>query len=337
MGSGSVIDLYGLSYTCLGTFFVAAAANTINQVLEVENDALMKRTSRRPLPSGRIGIEHAMALAAATSISGVALLASQVNCVAAGLGAINLVLYTLVYTPLKQIHPINTSVGAVVGAIPPLLGWAGAVGEVSMGGWVLASILYFWQIPHFMAIAHLCRQDYAAGGFKMLSTEDASGRLTALAAMRNCAYLMPLGYVAYKCGLTTEWFGVETAVLSAAMGATAVLFYQKSSNEGARKLFRASLLYLPVLLTAMLFHRHPNENVDRSKVESHVRNLSNMSFLEDDMEKDFSDTDMLEERVKAVQMKQTSRPPAAFFSVAPFPFLPVPDFSSSKGYSGYSD
>ncbi|KAH7281585.1 hypothetical protein KP509_36G054400 [Ceratopteris richardii] len=122
MGSGPSVDLYGLSCTCLGTFFLAAGANTINQVLEVENDARMKRTCWRPLPSGRISLEHAVVLAAATSISGIALLTSQVNCVAAGLGAINLALYTLVYTPLKKIHPINTSIGAAVGAIPPLLG-----------------------------------------------------------------------------------------------------------------------------------------------------------------------------------------------------------------------
>lgn len=313
MGSGLAIDMYGLSWTCLGTFLIAAAANTINQILEVENDAQMKRTNRRPLPSGRISTEHAMALAAATSISGVVLLASQANTVAAGLGAINLVLYTLVYTPLKQIHPINTWIGAVVGAVPPLLGWAAAAGEVSMGGWILASALYFWQIPHFMAIAYLCRQDYAAGGFKMLSMQDDSGQRTALAALRNCGYLVPLGYLAYQCGLTTQWFGLETALLSVGMGATAALFYRNPSTERARKLFRTSLLYLPVLLTAMLVHRLPNKDKNEALNESCVSDESHAGIVLDE----------------ETEGKRLSQPPVAFFSVAPFPFLPVPDISSS--------
>lgn len=318
MGSGMAIDYYGLSWTCLGTFCVAAAANTINQILEVENDSRMKRTNRRPLPAGRLTTQHAMAWAVTTGIGGVALLASQANMIAAGLGAINLVLYTLVYTPLKQVHPVNTWVGAVVGAVPPLLGWAAAAGEVSMGGWLLASALYFWQIPHFMAIAYLCRQDYADGGFKMLSMEDDSGQRTALAALRNCAYLVPLGFIAYQCGLTTEWFGVETALLSAGMGTTAVLFYYKPSADRARKLFRASLLYLPFLLAAMLIHRCPNEQANTNLQQSLRREgLNTGDTLEE-----------IEGR-KMSNPRKSSRPPVAFFSVAPFPFLPVPDYKSS--------
>lgn len=318
MGSGLAIDYYGLSWTCLGTFCVAAAANTINQILEVENDSQMKRTNRRPLPAGRISTEHALAWAGATSISGIALLASQANMVAAGLGAINLVLYTLIYTPLKQIHPVNTWVGAVVGAIPPLLGWAAAVGEVSLGGWILASALYFWQIPHFMAIAYLCRQDYAAGGFKMLSMQDESGKRTALAAMRNCAYLAPLGFLAYECGLTTEWFAVETALLSAGMGTVAALFYRKPGTDSARKLFRASLVYLPLLLAGMLMHRQPNEHPNKAFQET---------FANEDLTTGHKFEEFQGE--KLLSCGKSSQPPAASFSVAPFPFLPVPDYRSS--------
>ncbi|KAH6555708.1 hypothetical protein KP509_1Z234400 [Ceratopteris richardii] len=132
-----------------------------------------------------------------------------------------------------------------------------------------------------MAIAHLYRQDYAAAQFKMLLTEDVSGRMTALAALQNCSYLMPLGYAAYRCGLTTEWFGVETAAISAMMGVTAALFYHKPSTEGARKLFRASLLYLPVLLAAMVFHRHPNKNAAKSFTATHRRDSTNVNILQD--------------------------------------------------------
>jgi protoheme IX farnesyltransferase len=124
----------------------------------------MKRTMLRPLPSGRISVPHAVAWATIAGASGACLLASKTNMLAAGLASANLVLYAFVYTPLKQLHPINTWVGAVVGAIPPLLGWAAASGQISYNSMILPAALYFWQIPHFMALAHLCRNDYAAGG-----------------------------------------------------------------------------------------------------------------------------------------------------------------------------
>ncbi|CAN4126038.1 unnamed protein product [Withania somnifera] len=199
LGSSSAIDYMGLFCTCAGTMMVAASANSLNQVFEVKNDAKMNRTKKRPLPSGRISIPHAVTWASSAGILGTALLASKVNMLAAGLGASNLVLYAFVYTPLKQIHPINTWVGAVVGAIPPLLGWAAASGQVSLNGMLLPAALYFWQIPHFMALAYLCRKDYADGGFRMFSLADASGQRTASVAVRNCLYLLPLGYLAYDC------------------------------------------------------------------------------------------------------------------------------------------
>ncbi|CAN4110541.1 unnamed protein product [Withania somnifera] len=199
LGCGSAIDYMGLCCTCAGTMMVAASANSLNQVFEVKNDAKMNRTKKRPLPSGRISIPHAVTWASSAGILGTALLASKANVLAAGLGASNLVLYAFVYTPLKQIHPINTWVGAIVGAIPPLLGWAAASGQVSLNGMLLPAALYFWQIPHFMALAYLCRKDYADGGFRMFSLADASGQRTASVALRNCLYLLPLGYLAYDC------------------------------------------------------------------------------------------------------------------------------------------
>ncbi|TQD86059.1 hypothetical protein C1H46_028398 [Malus baccata] len=168
LGSGHAIDFAGLCCTCAGTMMVAASANSLNQVFEKQNDAKMNRTKNRPLPSGRITIPHAVTWASAAGLAGTALLASKANMLAAGLGASNLILYAFVYTPLKQIHPVNTWVGAVVGAIPPLLGWAAASGQVSLNAMILPAALYFWQIPHFMALAYLCRNDYAAGGYELL-------------------------------------------------------------------------------------------------------------------------------------------------------------------------
>ncbi|XVE81476.1 hypothetical protein DITRI_Ditri15bG0067300 [Diplodiscus trichospermus] len=201
LGSGYAVDLAGLCCTCAGTMMVAASANSLNQVFEINNDAKMKRTRLRPLPSGRIAVPHAVTWASSVGLAGTALLACKANMLAAGLAASNLVLYAFVYTPLKQIHPVNTWIGAVVGAIPPLLGWAAASGQISLNGLILPLALYFWQIPHFMALAYLCRDDYAAGGYRMFSLADPSGQRTAAVAFRNCLYLIPLGFIAYDCKL----------------------------------------------------------------------------------------------------------------------------------------
>ncbi|CAI5522896.1 unnamed protein product [Closterium sp. Naga37s-1] len=164
MGSDDRVDWAGLGWTSLGTFLAAASANTWNQVYEVANDALMKRTRGRPLPAGRMTRQHAIAWGLLTGASGLAILATQTNSMTAGLGAANIALYAGVYTPLKQLHIANTWVGAVVGAIPPLMGWAAASGGLDAGAAVLAGALYLWQMPHFLALAWLCRKDYAAGG-----------------------------------------------------------------------------------------------------------------------------------------------------------------------------
>ncbi|KAL8227925.1 hypothetical protein R6Q57_015509, partial [Mikania cordata] len=276
LGSGCTVDLAGLCYTCVGTMMVAASANTFNQVFEVKNDAMMNRTKRRPLPSGRITTTHAVMWTSSVGLVGTALLASKANLLAAGLGASNLFLYACVYTPLKQIHPVNTWVGAVVGAIPPLLGWATASGQISLNGWILPAALYFWQIPHFMALAYLCRDDYAAGGFKMFSLADSSGRRTALVALRNCIYLIPLGYLAYDWGITYGWFCLESTLLALAISGTAVSFLLNRTKGTARRMFQASLLYLPVFMSGLMFHR-VNENDHHSLATETTKNKTVLS------------------------------------------------------------
>ncbi|KAG8653765.1 hypothetical protein MANES_05G061000v8 [Manihot esculenta] len=255
LGSGNAVDFAGMCWTCAGTMMVAASANSLNQVFEISNDAKMKRTRRRPLPSGRLTISHAATWASSVGLAGTALLACKANMLAAGLAASNLFLYAFVYTPLKQIHPVNTWVGAIVGAIPPLLGWAAASGQVSLNAMILPAALYFWQIPHFMALAYLCRKDYADGGFKMFSLADASGQRTALVALRNCLYLVPLGYLAYDWGVTSGWFCLESSLLTLAISASAFSFYRDRTVHKARRMFHASLLYLPVFMSGLLFHR----------------------------------------------------------------------------------
>ncbi|XP_052169846.1 protoheme IX farnesyltransferase, mitochondrial [Diospyros lotus] len=327
LGSGSAIDYVGLCYTCAGTMMVAASANSLNQVFEIKNDAKMKRTRQRPLPSGRISVSHAVGWASSIGTAGTTLLACQANMLAAGLAASNLFLYAFVYTPLKQIHPLNTWVGAVVGAIPPLLGWAAASGQVSLNGMILPAALYFWQIPHFMALAYLCRNDYAAGGFRMFSLADASGERTALVALRNCLYLIPLGYLAYDWGITSGWFCLESTLLTLAISGTALSFYQNRTTESARRMFHASLLYLPVFMSGLLFHRQSDNQHLLGEANSE-RIEDPLSSLETQVQKIESQNDKGKAKRAAAAGGPGARPPVAYASVAPFPFLPAPTYAS---------
>ncbi|KAF4388750.1 hypothetical protein G4B88_019027 [Cannabis sativa] len=319
LGSGTAIDLPGLCYTCAGTMMVAASASTLNQVFEKNNDAKMKRTMQRPLPSGRITIPHAVFWASSMGLVGTALLASKTNALAAGLAASNLILYAFVYTPLKQIHPVNTWVGAVVGAIPPLLGWAAASGQVSLNSMILPAALYFWQLPHFMALAYMCRNDYAAGGFRMLSFADASGKRTAAVALRNCIYLIPLGYLAYDWGVTSKWFCLESTLLTLAITATAFSFYRDRTIPKARKMFYASLLYLPVFMSGILFHRLTTDNDQHCTTDSKLDTTTKLAAS-------FQENRNVDRRKNRGTQ---GRPPVAYASVAPFPFLPAPSYAPS--------
>uniref|UniRef100_A0A1J3G2Y5 Heme O synthase n=1 Tax=Noccaea caerulescens TaxID=107243 RepID=A0A1J3G2Y5_NOCCA len=313
LGTGNAaISFPGLCYTCAGTMLIAASANSLNQIFEISNDAKMKRTMQRPLPSGRIGVPHAVAWATIAGTSGACLLASKTNMMAAGLASANLVLYAFVYTPLKQLHPINTWVGAVVGAIPPLLGWAAASGQISWNSMILPAALYFWQIPHFMALAHLCRNDYAAGGYKMLSLFDPSGKRLAAVALRNCFYMVPLGFIAYDWGLTSSWFCVESTLLTLAIAATAFSFYRDRTMPKARKMFHASLLFLPVFMSGLLIHRVSNDNKQPLVAEAGLSNSATGEVI----------------KTQKRKKKRASQAPVAYASAAPFPFLPAPSFYS---------
>jgi protoheme IX farnesyltransferase len=238
---------------------------------------------------------------------------------AAGLAASNLILYSFVYTPLKQIHPVNTWVGAVVGAIPPLLGWAAASGDISLNSLILPAALYFWQIPHFMALAYMCRDDYAAGGFKMYSLADPSGRKTALVAMRNSIYLIPLGFLAYDWGVTSGWFCLESTALTLAISAAAFSFYRDRTKERARRMFHASLLYLPVFMAGLLIHRR-TDNQQFLEVNAKVFEESSSS----------AETSEIDDKNGNQKIKgrhgNRARPPVAYASIAPFPFLPAPSY-----------
>ncbi|KAF9613685.1 hypothetical protein IFM89_010127 [Coptis chinensis] len=298
----------------------------VGLVFEKSNDARMNRTKKRPLPSGHLSVPHAAIWACSIGIAGTALLSFKANFLAAGLAASTLALYAFVYTPLKQIHPVNTWVGAVVGAIPPLLGWAAASGQISLNGMILPAALYFWQIPHFMALAYLCRSDYAAGGFRMISLTDASGRRTALVALRNSLYLLPLGYLAYDWGVTSGWLCLESGVLALSMTAMAFSFYRDRTTKGARRMFHGSLLYLPIFMPGLLVHRLTDN--EQAQTETNLNIHSGLLFSEtprQETENDYLD----KKRGKESSTANHARPPVAYASIAPFPFLPAPVYADS--------
>ncbi|HEY4641955.1 MAG TPA: heme o synthase, partial [Thermoanaerobaculia bacterium] len=173
------VDWMLLLNTLLGTALVAAGTNALNQYVERDHDAKMRRTRLRPLPDGRIAPRAALIFSISISIIGTLYLGLAVNWLTAALGAFTLTTYIFIYTPLKRVSTICTLIGAIPGAIPPLMGWTAATGVLGTGGWIVFGILFFWQLPHFMAISWMYRDDYARGGFAMLAVRDDDGATTA--------------------------------------------------------------------------------------------------------------------------------------------------------------
>jgi protoheme IX farnesyltransferase len=261
---GAPIALDMLLMTSTGTMLAAMSASAFNQVVERENDSRMTRTMRRPLVTRKISPGHAYGVASLAGIGGVALLALQVNPVTAALGAANIALYTCVYTPMKQKTHWNTWMGAVVGAIPPMMGWAAVTGNIGVGAMVMGGILFSWQMPHFLSLAYMMRKDYISGGYVMMPGEAGSPELAraTVATMRHCIYLEMLCVAMPILGMADPIFVAEATVLNGGFLYLAYQFHTHgaSSNQGktnasARKLFLASLLYLPLLLACMILHR----------------------------------------------------------------------------------
>jgi protoheme IX farnesyltransferase len=245
------LDLLVLLHTVAGTALVAASASALNQWLERETDALMPRTAARPLPSGRLGSAEALVFAAATGLAGSLWLALLVNPLTALLAAATWTLYVWVYTPLKSRTWLNTAVGAAPGALPVLIGWASAAALDARAA-VLFGIVYLWQFPHFMAIAWLYRREYAQAGLKMLPVLDESGRRTAFQAVACALALLPAGALAGALFFEHWGWIAGLAAAGAAQAAFAWRFAARRDKPSARRLLRASLVYLPVVLTLLL-------------------------------------------------------------------------------------
>lgn len=255
LGNTGGTDLALLFSTVVGTFLVASGAAAFNQVLERDVDARMRRTMQRPLPEGRLSIREAVWFAAAVSTIGLLLLWLGANGLAALVAVATLVSYALVYTPLKRVTSLATVVGAVPGALPPVIGWAAARGTLSIEAWVLFAIVFFWQMPHVLAVSWLYREDYERGGIRVLPVEDPDGRSTAFQIVSYAAVLVPVSLLPSVIGLAGRVYFAGAIVLGLAGVVLAIRFGQDRTTKRARQLFYASLIYLPVLWVLMLANR----------------------------------------------------------------------------------
>jgi protoheme IX farnesyltransferase len=250
-GTGS-IDWLGLLNATLGTALAAAGAGALNQWMEVRVDRLMERTRNRPLPSGRMRPVTALAFGILLGVGGTAWLAWTCNAMSAYLSAATVVIYIAFYTPLKRKTSFCTIVGAVSGAIPPMIGWTAARPSLDLGAWVLFGVLFTWQMPHFLAIAWMYRDEYAQAGFVMLRRDDATGSSTAFESLAFTAALVAITFIPFWSGMLTDSYLAGALLLDAAIFGCALRFLVERSRNAARALFFASILFLPLILGLMV-------------------------------------------------------------------------------------
>ena len=246
----------------VGTAMASAAANSINQILEVPFDSQMNRTKNRVLVRGQVSTLHAATFAGVLATSSTALLYTLVNPITAALSLFNLVLYTSVYTPMKRYSILNTWVGSIVGAVPPLIGWTAATGSLDPGAFVLAGILYTWQFPHFNSLSWNLRPDYSRAGYRMMSVTHPD--LCRRVAVRHSLGLVAVCSMAPLLEVTHWAFALESLPLNLYMVYLSWRFYQKADSSSSRKLFRYTLIHLPLLMTLMCLGK---KNKDKEKEE----------------------------------------------------------------------
>ena len=244
-----------LIHTLLGTALVASGAAALNQAWERDTDALMARTRMRPVPSGRLRATDALWFAVVLSMAGLVDLAAGVNLLSASVAALTLVTYVFVYTPLKRRTSLATLVGAVPGALPPVIGWTAAGGGVTVPALVLFGIVFLWQMPHFLAIAWLYRHEYAAAGIPLLPVVEPDGRRTGRQALFYAAALWPVSLMPSLVGLAGGFYITVATLLGCALVALSAGFARERSTPAARRLFVFSIIYLPLLWGALVADR----------------------------------------------------------------------------------
>jgi len=255
LGAERGINWLALLHTVLGTAAAAAGAAALNQWWEYKLDAMMQRTRTRPVPAGRMRPTEAVAIGSAFSIFGVVYLAFVCNALSAALTAITIIIYIFAYTPLKLVSTFNTALGAIPGALPPMIGWAAARGTLNAGAWMLFSILFFWQLPHFFAIAWMYRDDYARAGFQMIASDDRTGARSASQSVFFCMILFVVAGLPAFLGIATVFYLLAELILGGIFIAVAMRFLKTCAPADARRLFITSIIYLPMLLGALVLSK----------------------------------------------------------------------------------
>jgi protoheme IX farnesyltransferase len=256
LGAGPGSTLVAFAHTLLGTFLVAGGASALNQVWERETDKLMRRTRMRPMADMRLQPVTATAFGLLLTVIGAAELAYFLNPLSAIVALFTAVSYVLLYTPLKTRTSLSTIVGALPGALPAVIGWAAATNTLSIEGWVLFGIVFMWQMPHFLAIAWMYRDEYARAGMPLLPVIEPDGRSTGRQAVIYTAALIPLSMLPTGVGLASPWYMVGALTLGAILMVMSLEFSAKRNIDTARRLFFGSILYLPILWALLVFdHR----------------------------------------------------------------------------------
>jgi heme o synthase len=255
MGLIGDVDILLLAHMVIGTALVASGSSVYNQLIEIEADGMMRRTRARPLPSGRLTPRAARVFATVLSTIGIVELALGVNPLSAAIALLTLLTYTVFYTPLKKRSSLATVVGGVPGALPPMIGWAAARNSLSIEAWILFGIVFLWQMPHFLAIAWMYREDYRRAGFPLLPVIEPDGASTGRQALIYAAALLPLSLAPTAVRMTGRTYLVAAAALGLAFVWLSARFAWQRSTPTAKRLFFGSIIYLPLLWILMVLDR----------------------------------------------------------------------------------
>jgi protoheme IX farnesyltransferase len=257
LGSAATPNYWLLLTTLIGTGCAAAGTLALNQYIERDLDARMERTRNRPLPAGRLHPVEALAFGSALTLVGLAMLTLGVNPLSGMVTTLTVVSYLFAYTPLKRQTPLCTLIGAVPGALPPVTGWVAATGELGAGAWALFAILFFWQLPHSLAIARLYAIDYARAGFRLLPVVEGDGSSTERQIVSNGAALVLVGLVPTLVGVAGPIYFIAALVLGVAFFVSTLWMAYARTLGAARRVLFASLIYLPLVLAAMAIDKGP--------------------------------------------------------------------------------
>ncbi|HUR10066.1 MAG TPA: heme o synthase [Flavitalea sp.] len=238
-----------------GGMLVTASANAVNQIVEKDTDALMKRTAKRPIPSGRMSEKEAWTFAIVSLIAGIAILGFYFNWLSAGIALFSWFMYAYMYTPLKKVSAVSVLVGAVPGALPCLIGWAAGDDAITTGGWILFAIQFFWQFPHFWAIAWIAHKDYSNAGFKLMPSVEGPTKYSAIQSVIYSLILVPVGMLPYLAGMSGQVSFWIVLIANIFMIWQCIRLYREMHLKAARRVMFSSYIYLPIVLLALLANK----------------------------------------------------------------------------------